>query len=275
MTHRIPLRPLLSALCGVLLIGLVLLWLLPGAGGSPRFRWTAPPAQPPALDGLAVSLPPRAAVAPAAFGQTLQRPLFTETRRPAPLVAASAPAAAVAPAPEQLEKAQLLGVMKGAAFTGVLVRVDDKVRTLRRGEAIGPWALRDIRDREVVFTHGDVERVLKLDINRTPASAAAPSLAGRPAASPTLSPQSANPVPAPPATAAQPAAQPPAVQPPAVQPPAAQPPAAQPPAAQPPAAQPAAAQPAASTPPSAAPAADPWTTGGSGRRVPAGSAPRR
>ncbi len=244
MNSRMPLRAALLVLCGLLLVALLLLWLLPDGEGRPRYRWVAPPAQPPALENLNVVLPPPVAAAPAAYPATLQRPLFTETRRPAPApqldAAASAPAA---PSPsDDLDKTQMLGLMKGSAFVGVLARVDGKVRTVRRGDTIGPWKLDTIRDREVVFIRDGSERVLKLEYAH--ASGAAPDGVASQAAP----------------------ARPPAPPPPALAPVPTAPPA--PPA-------PPAAELSATTPPRAQPAADPWTSGSLAPRAPAASAPGR
>lgn len=102
----------LIALCALLAAALALLWLLPNGQGRLRHAWVAPSAQAPALDSLAVPLPSPAPLPLASYAVTLQRPLFTESRRPLP--AAGVNAAAQAPAaPDELEKSQLLGLISG------------------------------------------------------------------------------------------------------------------------------------------------------------------
>lgn len=142
-------------------------------------------------------------------------PLFTESRRPLP--AAGVNAAAQAPAaPDELEKSQLLGLISGPSFVGIMARIDGQVRTVRRGDNIGPWTLRAIRDREVVFTQGDHERVLKLEYARGGADQAAAAAAERaaPPAPVAPAPTSARaPIAAPPPAPATAAVQPPAARP--------------------------------------------------------------
>ena len=168
-----------------------------------------------ALDSLAVPLPSPAPLPLASYAVTLQRPLFTESRRPLP--AAGVNAAAQAPAaPDELEKSQLLGLISGPSFVGIMARIDGQVRTVRRGDNIGPWTLRAIRDREVVFTQGDHERVLKLEYARGGADQAAAAAAERaaPPAPVAPAPTSARaPIAAPPPAPATAAVQPPAARP--------------------------------------------------------------
>ena len=172
MSRRFSLTTALIAVCGLLAAAIALLWLVPDSRGLRRHQWRAPAAQPPALDSLGVNLPAPAPVALASFPTTLQRPLFIESRRPAPVAPAVAPPAPP-PEPDRLDQAQLMGVISGAAFVGVLVRVDDKVRTIRRGDQIGAWKLDSILDRDVVFTQGDQRRVLTLKEGAGAAKAAA------------------------------------------------------------------------------------------------------
>ena len=196
----------LIALCALLAAALALLWLLPNGQGRLRHAWVAPSAQAPALDSLAVPLPSPAPLPLASYAVTLQRPLFTESRRPLP--AAGVNAAAQAPAaPDELEKSQLLGLISGPSFVGIMARIDGQVRTVRRGDNIGPWTLRAIRDREVVFTQGDHERVLKLDYAHATASVSAPA---GPVAAPTGPATQGKPAPAAPAKPAPATVAPPA-----------------------------------------------------------------
>lgn len=196
----------LIALCALLAAALALLWLLPNGQGRLRHAWVAPSAQAPALDSLAVPLPSPAPLPLASYAVTLQRPLFTESRRPLPAADANK-AAQAAPPPDDLEKFQLLGLMTGPSFVGVMARVDGKVRTVRQGEAVGPWTLHAIRDRDVVFTQDGRERVLKLDYAHATASVSAPA---GPVAAPTGPATQGKPAPAAPAKPAPATVAPPA-----------------------------------------------------------------
>ena len=196
----------LIALCALLAAALALLWLLPNGQGRLRHAWVAPSAQAPALDSLAVPLPSPAPLPLASYAVTLQRPLFTESRRPLP--AAGVNAAAQAPAaPDELEKSQLLGLISGPSFVGIMARIDGQVRTVRRGDNIGPWTLRAIRDREVVFIQDGRERVLKLEYAH--ATAAGASTPAAPAARPAAPATQGKPVPPTATKAPPPATKPP------------------------------------------------------------------
>ncbi len=194
-----------------LAVVLAALWLAPGAPAQWR-SWQAPAPQPPSLDDIdAAQLTPNPA-AGAAYPGVLQRPLMDPSRRPQ--AAASAPGAAATPPPTAIEKIKLLGIVAGAALSGVLIDEDGQSRFVRRGERIGDWTLDSLQGRSAGFVRGAERRSIELPVTQGDAAAAAPAPAapGRPAPRP--APRPAAPAPAaPPATAPRPApaaAQPPA-----------------------------------------------------------------
>lgn len=152
MTHtamfHTSLRRRIVLLCAVLAAALALLWLTPAS--LARWRsWKAPAPQPPALDEFErTALTPRA---PTGVQQeTLQRPLFTPTRRPAPK-AAEEPAP-TAPA-QGIEQAQLRGLVDAGGVSGALVELDGATHFVRVGDALPgtEWRLTALRGRKARF----------------------------------------------------------------------------------------------------------------------------
>lgn len=94
------------------------------------------------------------------FVSILDRPLFSPSRRPAP----PPPPPAPPPPPDPFASIQLLGVFSGAdvAASGIVARVDGKVRRIRVNEMIGAWVVKSINDRDVTFASGDTTRVIRL-----------------------------------------------------------------------------------------------------------------
>lgn len=174
-TRRLPV--LLLALALGLAVALAWLWARPA---SPLHApaWTAPAPQLPQLDAPgALQKHPGAEAVGAA---TLDRPLFSDSRRPGPAAAGSAPAAAP---PVALDKARLLGIVASPAFSALLVEVEGNPRTLRRGERIGDWEWVDLRGRRASFRRGTETRTLDLPYSHAgpAAGASAAAAAGAPA----------------------------------------------------------------------------------------------
>lgn len=143
-----------------LLLALLLaaLWLTP-QGTLRGVHWPVPPAVAPQL-GRAdeVPLPAPAAVNDSRFLATLERPLFSPTRRPAPL---SKPAQESAPS-DAMGGARLLGLFEGAGDGGVIVLIDGKPRRVRLHEAVEGWQLTAVQPRGATFTRAGQERDLPL-----------------------------------------------------------------------------------------------------------------
>jgi hypothetical protein len=94
------------------------------------------------------------------FSVTLDRPMFSPSRRPAPPPAVNVVASLAEPDP--MDTLQLVGVFSEGSGAGVLARVEGKVRRLRTGENFGQWQLQGVQGRNATFVSGDQTRVLRL-----------------------------------------------------------------------------------------------------------------
>lgn len=147
--------PLLGALNLALLAVLTWLWVTP-QGALRDVRWLAPqPVRPALVDAQAL---PAFNVDLSRYLATLERPLFTPSRRP-PRVLETA---ASVPPPEPFPDIRLVGVygMQGAG--GVIAVVDGRVRRMQLGASIGDWSLKEVRSSEIVLGRGDDVRTIQL-----------------------------------------------------------------------------------------------------------------
>lgn len=150
--------PLLGLICAALALLLAALWLQPD-GSWRNTRWQSPP---PITADYRQMLPHLSEPAPLSSSQflaLLERPLFSETRRPPP---PPPPPNPVAPPSDTLSTAQLVAVFTGAQLQGVILRVQDKNRRLRLNEAIDGWVLRSVHSQGAVFEHSGQTRQLSL-----------------------------------------------------------------------------------------------------------------
>lgn len=154
------------------MLACALLWMWFDAQGNPRHvHWAPPAAIKPDFSGLKPTLAgPGQGDDGGRIVATLDRPLFSPSRRPPP-----PPVVVVAPPPDPLANTQLLGVYGGAQGGGVIARVDGKVRRARINEKIGEWTITQIADRDVTFTRSGENRVIRLAGRRPPGSAATPA----------------------------------------------------------------------------------------------------
>ena len=137
--------------------------------------------------------------------ETRNRPVFSPTRRPRPLLSSMKPAAIVAAPPKPIEPEKpplsLVGTVAGGESGGIGLFVntaDKSVVRLKAGENHRGWVLRMVRPHQVELAKGLDSAVLDLpppDLK----SAAAP-VAGLPPAAPPPRPQ----LPSPPANASMP-----------------------------------------------------------------------
>ena len=135
--------------------------------------------------------------------ETRNRPVFSQTRRPRPLLSSMKPAAIVAPQPKPIEPERpplsLVGTVAGGEGGGIglfLNTADKSIVRLKAGENHRGWVLRMVRPHQVELAKGLDSAVLDLpppDLK----SAAAP-VAGLPPAAPRP------PMPSPPANASLP-----------------------------------------------------------------------
>lgn len=136
--------------------GLASLWV-DTQGHWLNLVWRAPAAknpdvQPPAGLKLMVASPTAGS-----YASIQERPLFAPDRRPPPPPAPPAPP----PPPDPLADIQIYGVFSGAN-SGILARVEGKMRRVKVDERLGEWVLKAIDGRNVTFAKGDEKRQLKL-----------------------------------------------------------------------------------------------------------------
>lgn len=141
-----------------------------------NLAWSQPAAKAPEIKLPAgVALATRASSVDS-YPSIQARPLFAPDRRPPPPPAPPPP-------PDPLAEIQLFGVFSGAS-SGIIARVEGKMRRVKVDEALGQWTLKQIVGRTVTFVKGDEKRELKL----TYAPLAAPRAAPAPAPNPNQPP---------------------------------------------------------------------------------------
>ena len=152
---------ILIALSLVLLLALARLWL--GADGTPRnVHWQPPELHKPDFASMIPPLPQPDPADLNRFVATLERPLFSPSRRPPPPPPPPV-VAAPPPPPDPLANVHLFGVFAGSEGTGgIIARVEGKPRRIYINEAIGAWTLKSIDKRNATLVRGDETRVLTL-----------------------------------------------------------------------------------------------------------------
>lgn len=202
---------LLIALSLLLAAALATLWLDPLTLQLRSTQWQPPAAREPDFAAMAPLLASRASPDAAQFAATLQRPLFSPSRRPPvplpPPAPAKPPLAAVVvekPPPDPLAEVKILGMYAGANSGGIIAMVDGKARRAHLNDKIGDWTITSIGDRDVTFSQAGTTRVLPLEVKRPASGAGAAQPPTTPTREPRMSPRSAAagtpaPAPAPPA----------------------------------------------------------------------------
>lgn len=156
-----------------------LAWLwVNGQGQLKNTHWVAPALI--ALDLRTANSTPvsNSSNDPSLLASILERPLFAPDRRPPPPPAPPPP-------PDPFANIQLLGIFSGTN-TGILARIEGKVRRVKVGESVGAWSLKSVKNRDVTFTQGDDTRALRLNyarIDTVNTPPAAPSGAAPPSGS--------------------------------------------------------------------------------------------
>lgn len=150
---------LLALSVAVLAAALGWMWVTPA--GQVRTNAWAPPA--PIIPELPVPRVPAGlerADAPGvgAYFAILDRPMFAPDRRPAP----APDAQQVAPEPDPLAGLTLYGIFSGPEFSGIVARINDRVRRVRVGEPLGEWTVQSVQGREVTFARGEETRAMQL-----------------------------------------------------------------------------------------------------------------
>ena len=167
----------------VLALAFVLGWMWVDSKGQPRnVHWQPPEPLKPDFSGMIPPLPEQKPVDLGRFVATLERPLFSPSRRPPPPPPPPAPPPPPPPPPDPLATVHLYGVFAGDDGGGIIVRVDGKSRRVRINEKIGAWTLKDLDNRNVTLERGGETRVLKLVHAQPVAPAPATPAANAPAA---------------------------------------------------------------------------------------------
>jgi|JI8StandDraft_1071087.scaffolds.fasta_scaffold260744_2 hypothetical protein len=165
----------------VLALAFVLGWMWVDSKGQPRnVHWQPPEPLKPDFSGMIPPLPEQKPVDLGRFVATLERPLFSPSRRPPPPPPPPAPPPPPPPPPDPLATVHLYGVFAGDDGGGIIVRVDGKPRRVRISERIGAWTVTDIDNRNVTLVRGGETRILKL-VHARPAAPAPAPVAGAPA----------------------------------------------------------------------------------------------
>lgn len=142
-----------------LAVGLAALAVTP-QGTLRNTQWAEPAALKPELANPDAQIEPRDPASVSSFLGMLERPLFSPSRRPPP--PPPPPKPVQQPEEDPFANIQLQGIYAGGSGGGILVRVDGKNRSLPLGAALGPWTIKNIDGREVIFTRGDETRRLRL-----------------------------------------------------------------------------------------------------------------
>lgn len=154
--------PLLLVANVALAGGLAWLWVTP-EGELRNVRWTPPAPIKPVLTDLAV---PTWSADLGSFMASLDRPLFSATRKP-PAKAAEAPPVVV----DALASVRVLGLYStGGTTGGAIVRSEGKVVRLKQGDTLGGWTVKEVRPLQLVLARGGEQRTL--DVKRGPDLAA-------------------------------------------------------------------------------------------------------
>lgn len=147
---------LLCAVNAVLALALAAMWFQPD--GTLRNSHWAPP-EPVSADFLSMVpvLPARKPVDANRLMAMLERPLFSATRRPAPV-----PVAEAAAPTDNLSTARLLGVFEGAQTNGAILQIAGKSRRVKLHESVDGWVLQSVQGRAATFVSAGQTRTLPL-----------------------------------------------------------------------------------------------------------------
>jgi hypothetical protein len=151
-------------------------WITPH-GQLRDVQWVPPQ---PIKPNLSDSVLPSWSADLGSFIASLDRPLFSSTRKPP--VKPEAAAAAAAVVVDTLADVRVLGLYaSGDGAGGAIVRAAGKVQRLRQGDILGGWTVKEIQPRELVLARG--EELRRLDVKRGPDvaadSPAGPGIAAR------------------------------------------------------------------------------------------------
>ncbi|MDF1486403.1 hypothetical protein PY257_14655 [Ramlibacter sp. H39-3-26] len=148
-------KPALLVLNLALLLGLAALWLWPD-GRLRNMHWQPPAAQKPVFSPVADMAP--VAASTSSFVVTLDRPLFSPSRRPPP----PPPPANTQAESDPLADIRLYGMYAGGEAGGIIASIGGKNKRVPLGGTLGPWTVQSIAGRDVVFARGGEVRAMHL-----------------------------------------------------------------------------------------------------------------
>jgi hypothetical protein len=156
--RRAPLLTLVAVNLALLLM-LAALWLTP-QGRLRNVQWQPPAPVKPALGGAAPL--ERWSTDYSRFVATLERPLFSETRRPPPK--------AQAQPVDTLSTVTIVGIWGTGAQAGVIAREGQQMRRVKVGEPLAGWTLKEVRLQGATFARGDETRSLLIRRGAAPST---------------------------------------------------------------------------------------------------------
>lgn len=164
----------LLALNFALLIVLLALWV-DTKGQLRGINWTQP--APLGIDapGMVPTLPERE-IRQGQFLETLERPLFSPSRRPPPPPPPPAPSEEVAP---PLTGVHVYGIYGAGNQGGAILGVDGKNQRIAVNQTVKGWQLVAIDNNRLTFRRGSRQHVLELVHYLPPKGAKVPSIAPR------------------------------------------------------------------------------------------------
>lgn len=158
------------ALFLLLVVNLAVAGLIAGLWLVRETTWAPPAAQAPDPRSLQPRTIDRVPIPVAVLAETLERPLFAQTRRPPPPV--EEPVVEAPPEPDPLEDVLLLGVFTVGGEKHLMLRAEGKVSRLKQGDSFGPWKVAGLSDNAATFQRGEERRQLELKRAAQPAGRA-------------------------------------------------------------------------------------------------------
>lgn len=154
------LRAVFSFVILVLGVSLLALWV-DHQGRIRRIHWTPPAPLPLDANAMVATLPARGEINPTYLLQTLERPVFSPSRRPPPPPPPPEPTKAEESTPP-LTDVHVFGLYGSDRSGGAILRVDGKNQRVAVNESVKGWRLVSIGERTLSFRRGGRQHVLEL-----------------------------------------------------------------------------------------------------------------
>ncbi|MFM2450595.1 MAG: hypothetical protein RIS44_3045 [Pseudomonadota bacterium] len=159
----------LVLLNGILLGGLLFMWF-DRSGQIKNVGWKPPAPFVNDYTGSKPSIGIDSQIDLSQFVATLERPLFSNNRRPLPkpVVVAAVPAVV-----DPLENMHVTGLYAAGQAGGLLVRIDGIAKKVLVGEMIGPWTVKEVTSTVATLIQADQTRNLTVTRSKPPQKTAA------------------------------------------------------------------------------------------------------